>query len=278
MIAALARAARTMPDRPGRDEWLAAATRAADMIRTQLWRAGDRRLLRRYRDGDAAVDAFCEDYACLVWGLLELFEATGDIAKLDWALELTAAQTELFFDPQDGGWFSTTGDDPSVLLRMKEDYDGAEPAAASVTVRNLIVLGQLLAERAFADRAARTLERYGPQIAQVVRVMPLMVANVALWRAQRSEIVIVGPRGRDDAVALERTVADRYLPFAVVVPIDPARPNQLERLPWIAAMVMRDGKATAYVCQEFACQQPVIDPDALAAQLELASSTRRIII
>ena len=76
------------------------------------------------------------------------------------------SQTELFFDPADGGWFSTTGDDPSVLLRLKEDYDGAEPAAASVTVRNLIRSAHLAGDAALLDRARRTLERYGPGLGQ----------------------------------------------------------------------------------------------------------------
>jgi uncharacterized protein YyaL (SSP411 family) len=274
----MARAARVLVDSPARDTWRNAAVSAAEFVRQKLWLPDRRRLLRRYRGGDAAIDGFCEDYACLVWGLIELFQATGDAGWLTWAADLTAIQSELFFDERDGGWFSTTGDDASVLLRMKEDYDGAEPAAASVTVRNLVVLGQLLAEPALADRAGRTLERYGPQIGQVVRVMPMMVSNVALWRAQRSEIVIVGPRGREDTTALERVVAGRYLPFAVAVSVDPERAASLEGLPWIAAMAMRDGKAAAYVCQNFACQQPVTDPYALASQLELASSTRRIII
>ena len=278
MIAAMARAARVLVASPDRGTWRDAAVAAAEFVQARLWQPDRRRLLRRYRDGEAAIDAFCEDYACLVWGLIELFQATGDGRWLTWAADLTTIQGELFFDENDGGWFSTTGDDPSVLLRMKEDYDGAEPAAASVTVRNLTVLGQLLAERTFTDRAARTLERYGPQIGQVVRVMPLMVSNVAHWRADRSEIVIVGPRGRAETVALERVLAERYLPFAVVVPVDPEQSRDLDGLPWISAMAMREGRATAYVCQSFACQQPVTEPEALARQLELASSTRRIII
>ena len=106
------------------------------------------------RDGEAAVEAFCEDYAFLTWGLLELFQASGDGIWLDRAIELTAIQTELFFDDRDAGWFSTTGTDASVLLRLKEDYDGAEPGAASVTVRNLLVLGDLLGDAASVERAA----------------------------------------------------------------------------------------------------------------------------
>jgi uncharacterized protein YyaL (SSP411 family) len=131
MIAAMARAARQMVDSPRRHEWLTGAVRAAKFVRERLWRAADRRISRRYRDGEAAVDGFCEDYACLAHGLIELFQTTGDTAWLEWAIELTTVQTELFFDPRDGGWYSTTGHDPSVLLRLKEDYDGAEPAASS---------------------------------------------------------------------------------------------------------------------------------------------------
>jgi uncharacterized protein YyaL (SSP411 family) len=276
MIAALARAARTMPDRPGRAEWLAAATRAADMIHTRLWRASDRRLLRRYRDGDASVDAFCEDYACLVWGLLELFETTGDVARLDWALELTAAQTELFFDPQDGGWFSTTGEDESVLLRLKEDYDGAEPAAASVTVRNHIALGHLTENEELRNRALRTLERYGPGLGQVARVMPLMLTNVILLLGRYTQVVLVGESGTADLGALESTLARTYLPWSVTIPLrSPAVRDALgARWPWLGAMQALDGRATAYVCYDFTCQAPVTSADDFERQLADAAAPR----
>ena len=136
MIAAFARAARVLVKSPRRAEWQQAAVRAAQAVRAKLWVAGTRRLFRRYRDGEAAVDAFCEDYACLVWGAIELFQATGDEEWLAWAMEMTSTQRALFSDERDGGWFSHTGEDASVLVRLQEDYDAAEPAAASVTVRN----------------------------------------------------------------------------------------------------------------------------------------------
>jgi hypothetical protein len=277
MIAAFARAARVLPDSPRRDEWRAAAERAAGAVRQHLWRERERRLLRRYRSGEGGVEAFCEDYAYLTWGLVELFQASGDPRWLRWALELTAVETELFFDERDGGWFSTTGDDPSVLLRLKEDYDGAEPAAASVTVRNLLALGHLVSDQTLLDRARRTLERYGPQIGQVVRVMPFMVANVALWNMPPVQIVVVGSRdGRD---ALLAPVAARYLPAAVVVPLPAERNGDLaELMPWTAAMSPKDGAAAAYVCQDFTCQAPVTGPEPLARQLEDVSAPRRLII
>ena len=269
MMAAFARAARVLVDSPRRDEWRRAAERAAAAARTHLWRAREQRLFRRYRDGEAAVDAFCEDYACLTWGLLELFQATGDAQWLGWAQELVRAQQALFWDDRDGGWFSTTGEDPTVLLRMKEDYDGAEPAAASVTVRNLLTLGHLVSDAALIDTARRTLERYGPQLGQVARVMPLMLSNVALWHAGAPQVVIAGSPGASDTHALEQAVSRVYVPGLIQIPLPPAGAGEAlgSRLPWLAAMSARDGRATAYVCRDFTCREPVADVARLERQL-----------
>jgi hypothetical protein len=278
MLAAFARAGRVLVDSPRRADWRQAAERAAGAIQAALWQPERRRLLRIFRDGQAAVDGFCEDYAYFAWGLTELFEATGDGRWLDWALELTAIQTELFFDPADGGWFSTTGDDRSVLLRLKEDYDGAEPAAGSIAVRNLLTLGRLTGDQALIDRAGRTLQRYGSEIGRVARVMPFMVSNVARWHAGSTEIVLVGG---DDAAgfdALDAALGRRYLPWAVQVPVRPAdQRGALARLPWIQAMSARDGQAAAYVCRDFACQAPVTDAAAFDAELAAVAEPRRIL-
>jgi uncharacterized protein YyaL (SSP411 family) len=232
--------------------------------------------LRRYRDGEAAIDGFCEDYACVAFGLTELFQATGEIEWLEWALDLTAQQTTLFFDERDGGWFSTTGEDSSVLLRLKEDYDGAEPAAASVAVRNLLLLGHLVSDEALVERAGRTLERYGSGLGSVVRVMPFMASNLALWHATFTQIVIAGSPAAEDTRALQRTAAELFLPAAVTIPFDPSRHQAAfaARLPWVAAMTARGGAATAYVCADFACQAPVTAPADLRTQLEAAATAR----
>jgi uncharacterized protein YyaL (SSP411 family) len=279
MIAAFARAARVLVGSPRREEWRTAAIDAAQFVRAHLWQPAARRLLRRYRDGEAAIDAFCEDYAYLAWGALELFQATGDVEWLAWARDLTEAQTARFFDPRDGGWFSTTGEDASVLLRVKEDYDGAEPAAASIAVRNLITMGHLLAEPALVEQAGRTLERYGPEIARAVRVMPMMVANVALWHGGGTQIVIVGDPASPARAALESVVARQHLPWAVVVPVDPGIDTRAldAVLPWLAAMRARGDVPVAYVCHDFACQQPVTDPEALGAQLDAIQRGKRVI-
>ena len=279
MIGAFARAARVLVDSPRRDEWRESAVRAARSLKRTVWNDAERTLQRRFRDGEAAVDAFCEDYACLAHGLIELFQTTGDPEWLDWALTLTDVQTKKFWDETDGGWFSTTGEDPSVLLRLKEDYDGAEPAAASVTVRNLMVLAHLTGDHTFMDRAKRSLERYGTELGRVARVMPYMVSNLAAWYARASQIVIVGAPG-DDRVALERVVAGRYLPFAVQLTLTPGAGQQAlaARLPWLSAMTPVGGRAVAYVCTDFACQRPVTTAAELERLLDDLAAPSRVIL
>jgi uncharacterized protein YyaL (SSP411 family) len=269
MIAASARAARVLEAQDGADSLapLRSAERAASFVRGALWQADSRTLLRRYRDGNAAIDAYSEDYACLIWGLLELFQATGGAEWLEWAIALQQRQDELFWDAADGAWFNTTGRDPSVLLRLKEEYDGAEPAASSVSVRNLMTLAHLTGDAEASRKIERTLGRFGPRMGSAARAVPFMMSNLSAWHAGMSQIVIVGPRDRDDTRALRRTLAALHLPFAIVVPVEPGESQErLARvLPWIAPMTMVEGKATAYVCRNFACDRPVASAEDLAA-------------
>jgi len=280
MIAAFARAARVTPlDEPRSAAAQKTATRAARFLRDRLWDADRRVLLRRFRDGRADIDAYSEDYACVVWGLLELFQAGGDPMWLDWARELQATQNRLFWDEEGGGWFSTTGDDPTVLLRLKEEYDGAEPSAGSVAVWNLLTLAHLSGgdeARAHGDRVERTLRRVAPS-AQVARVVPMMMAAASTYRRGVAQVIIVGVRDATATAALHRVFTESFLPGAVSLVVEPgAHQTALaERLPWVGAMEMRDGMPTAYLCRDFACQAPVTDPEGFRAQLEALVAHRR---
>jgi uncharacterized protein YyaL (SSP411 family) len=280
MIAAFARAARVLVDSPHRQRWLDAAINAAGAIQQKLWRADTGTLLRRYRDGESAIPGFCEDYACMIWALVELVQATGDARWLSWARTLQSRQTALFRDPSDGGWFSTTGDDPTVLLRLKEDYDGAEPAAASVTTRNLLTLAHLTGDQSYRADAERTLARYGPEIGRVARVMPLMMSNLAAWHGHAAEIAIVGGRSDERTIALEREVANRLLPFAITLPIVPgvAQTSLAADLPWTSSMTTLNGAPAAYVCSGFTCQAPTSSTEELGRQLDLSTAPPRIIL
>jgi uncharacterized protein YyaL (SSP411 family) len=268
MIAAFARAARVQPDSPRATLFLDTARTAARFVRATLWKGDPGTLLRRYRDGEAAIEAFCEDYAYLAWGLLELFQADGDPQWLDWALQLQRRLDELFGDPR-GGWFSTTGEDATVLLRLKEDYDGAEPAAASVAAQNALWLAHLTGDQSWhrsAERALSLLQARGPDAA---RVAPFMCGVLSSYHAGVRQIVIAGTAGAAGTRALQREVSDTYLPFHLVVPKTGAGDSEALRsiLPLVADMHSREGRATAFVCQDFRCEAPVEDPEALRSLL-----------
>jgi hypothetical protein len=273
MIAAFARGARVLPDNGGMASGAAAhliaAQNAAHFVRKTLWNAETGTLLRRYRDGHAAIHGYAEDYAFLIWGLLELFQSDADAEWLEWALTLQTRQDELFWDAESGGWFSTTGQDASVLLRMKEDYDGAEPSATSVSVFNLLTMVHLTGDPTFANRIEHVFRGVTPKLPQLARAIPMMLSALSMYHAGMGQTAIVGPAGRDDTRQLFEALRGSFQPFSVIVGVRPGSgQTRLARLlPWVASLTMRDGKATAYVCREFVCKEPVTSPDALIGQL-----------
>jgi uncharacterized protein YyaL (SSP411 family) len=273
MIAAFARLARVFgglgdDGRGVAGPYLQAARRAAGFIRERMWSAASGTLLRRYRDGHAEIDGYAEDYAYLIAGLLELFQADTDPVWLEWAIALQHRQDELFWDDAAGGWFSTTGRDPSVLLRMKEDYDGAEPTASSVSVLNLLMLSHLVPDARWTDRIERTLALFGSRLEQMGRGVPMMAAALSASIAGIQQIVLVEGEGGDHA--LERTLATAYLPFAIHLRVAGDRQRALSgSLPFVEAMRPVDGVAAAYVCREFTCGQPVTTAEELRHALRI---------
>jgi uncharacterized protein YyaL (SSP411 family) len=269
MLASFARAARVLPDVDARARYLGAAERAAAFLEQQMWNPTGGVLKRRYREGDTAIDGYAEDYAYLIFGLIELFQASGTPHWLEWARTLQKRQDEQCWDAENGGWFNTTGADPSVILRMKEDYDGAEPSPSSISVLNLLMMAHLTNEAELFDRVERTLRMFGEQIGKVSRAVPMMMAALSTYHGKIAQIVIVGPSSAESTRQLLREAASKYDPFSVVVPVDPVDTQaELARLlPFISAMTMREERATAYVCHDFTCDAPVTDPAGLAERL-----------
>jgi uncharacterized protein YyaL (SSP411 family) len=266
MIAAFARASRVLA---GQDRFLEDARRAARFIQRRLWNPASGTLLRRYRQGDAGVEGYAEDYAFLIFGLVELFQADGDPRWLEWALALQRRQDELFWDEAGAGWFSTTGTDASVLLRLKEDYDGAEPAASSVSVINLLALSHLTADASMTEKIERTLAGVASRAAQAGRAVPLMLAALSTYHGGMPQVVLVGDPAADDSRAMSRVAHGRYLPSALIVPVAPAYQEKLATLlPWIGSMPARNGRATAYVCRNFTCEVGVSSAEELASLLK----------
>jgi uncharacterized protein YyaL (SSP411 family) len=272
MIAACARASRVLAGGEALDQPLGggdpgvrhrrAAERAAEFLRDAMWDRERRVLFRRYRGGAVAIDGYAEDYAYVIFGLLELFQAGGDPQWLEWARELQARQDQLFGDHENGGWFSTTGQDPTVLLRMKEDYDGAEPSPSSVAALNLLTLSHLTGDTAFRVRADRAIASFGARLTEQGRAVPMMAAAAGVALQAGEQIVLVGPPDDPGMAAMRRAIERHYRPFTVVMPVTPGdRQQRLAAMaPFVAGMNMLDGRATAYVCRDFACDAPVTDP------------------
>ena len=255
MISAFARAAQILDDRA----YLEAAQRSAKFIREHLWKDGA--LVRSYREGASNVAGFADDYAALIAGLLDLYEADFDIAWLRWAVELQRKQDALFLDAKNGGYFSTAADAKHLLLRMKEDYDGAEPSPNSVSAMNLLRLSQITGDAALNDRAAKTIAAVSDQLARFPAALPQMLCALDASLAKHRQIVIAGPRDATATRALLREVHAHYIPNKLLLLADGAAGQQWlgERLEFVKTVAPMNGGPAAYVCENFVCQLPTSD-------------------
>lgn len=265
MISAFARAYQVLGDL----QYLSAATKSAQFIKTKLYDAKTGKLIRRYRAGEATIDGFADDYAFLIQGLLDLYEASFDINDLAWAFDLQKKQNELFWDSSGNGFFSTTGNDPSVLLRMKEDYDGAEPSPNSIATLNLLRLSQMLDEKPFREMAEQTLTAFGGRLQQAPNAMPQMMVALDFSLSKPKQIVIAGKPNAADTRAMLRAVHEHFIPAKILLLADGAGGQAFlgQRLEFIQDVKPLDGKTTAYVCENYVCHTPTPDLSKFAGLL-----------
>jgi hypothetical protein len=264
MIAALAKAARAL----GRADYGARARRAVEFIRRRLTSGAN--LYHRYAGGEAAVPAFLDDYAFLIWGLIELYEADFDPNNLVWALRLTDAAIGHFWDGAAGGFFFTADENRDLPSRRKEFYDGAVPSGNSVMIENLLRLGRLTGRADLDKKADELLAAAGSAVARLPAGHTQLLSGLDFVLGPSREIVIVGrPAGRDTRRLLE-TLGKKFLPRTTVLvrPADEESPPILELAPYARAMTMLEGRAAAYVCSDFRCQRPTTDPRRLLELLE----------
>ncbi len=261
MISAFARAAQVLDD----PNYLSAAENAARCVRTQLFDEASGTLVRNYRQGRSAVAGFADDYAFVIQGLLDLYEASFDLEWLKFALRLQKTQDRLFFDAENAGYFSGTGNDPSILLRMKEDNDGAEPAASSIAAMNLLRLAQIRNDAAMRERSEKTIAAFGATLTRVPSAMPQMLVALDSSLATPRQIVIAGARDSAETRALLREVHQHYLPNKIVLLAEGAAAEQFlgENLEVIREMKPLDGKPAVYLCENFTCQAPTSDVAAM---------------
>ena len=265
MISAYARAAQVL-DNP---RYLEIATRTAKFLRTNLYEEKSKLLYRNYRGGRSDIEGFADDYAFVIQGLLDLYEASFDVEWLKFAVELQETQDRFFFDGKNDGYFSTSGKDESVFLRMKDDNDGAEPAASSVAALNLLRLAQFRDNKQMAGRARKTIDAFATTLSHFPSAMPQMLVALDAASSKPRQIVIAGKREVPETKALLREVNRHFLPKTILVLADGAEGQKYlgEKNEAIGAMSPIDGKSAAYVCENFTCKAPVTDPRELAELL-----------
>lgn len=241
MISAFAKGAQVL----GEPRYLAAARRAAGFLRAEMWKEGT--LLRRWRAGEAAIPGFLDDYAFFTLALLDLYET--DFAAEDLALATTLAERmlELFEDKEGGAFYSTAAGDANLVMRLKEDYDGAEPSGNSMAVMALLRLAAMTGREDFAGSAHRAIAAFHSRLTTQTAAVPQMLCAYLFAQRKPRQIQFAG-EGVDPLV---RVAHGKFAPFQVLL--------RAER---------RDGPAEAQICEDFVCRIPVRDPESLASQVE----------
>jgi uncharacterized protein YyaL (SSP411 family) len=265
MISAFARAGRVL----GEDRYLRAATRAAQFIHHELLDESSGVLLRRYRDGEARHPAHLEDYAFLVQGLLDLYEAGFETRWLELAVQLTETQNGGFWAEEGVGYYDTSGEDDSIILRTREVHDGAEPSGNSIAASNLLRLAWILDRQEWREMAERTIGAVSGLLETSPTAMPQMLATVDFALAPPQQIVVVGAADSDDTQEMVKAVYRRFLPRKILLVVDRDSGSAFgDAGAFYSSLERLDGKATAYVCESYACRLPTNDVAVLESILD----------
>jgi uncharacterized protein len=258
-------------DALGRDDWMDAARTNAQFLLREL-RRDDGRLLRSWQDGRANLLAYAEDYAALLEALLTLAELD-DVGWLAEARAVADGLVALFADEERGGFYTTGADAEALIVRPKDAQDNATPSENSLAADGLLRLAALTGDADAAARAERWVATLAPVAGEYPTAFAFLLEAVGRLVRPPLEVAVVGEPDDPARGALVEVLRRRLLPSSVRITAAPGAGADLT--PLLAERADRDGRATAYVCQRFACQLPVTDADALREQLDGVTANRR---
>ena len=268
MLGSLAEAAAVLDRR----DYLEAAEAGADFLLTTL-RTEDGRLLRTYREGEVKLKGYIEDYAFLIDGLLSLYEASFEPRWLREAQSLADAMLALFWDDDVAGFYSTGHDHEELLMRPQEFFDNAIPSGASSAALALLRLGTLTGVPRYAETAGTTLRSMRTTVTNQPMGYGHWLCAMDYLLSTPKEVVVVGDREDAATKALLRAVHSRFIPNKVLAGMASEDDPIADELALLEGRGLVGGLPTAYVCQNYACQLPVTDPEALLQQLGPASES-----
>ncbi len=259
MIAAFAKAGRAFKE----EALVEAAARANAFVESEMRRENGE-LWHRWREGHVAVPGQLEDYAFMIHGLLELYEATLETRYLETALSYNDILTAAFRDENKGGYFMTADNAEALIVRPKELYDGAIPSGNSVQMLNLLKLARLTGRPELEELAADTGKAFSGMINQSPSNFAQALIALQFAAGETVEIVVVGEKEDPETKAMLETINAVYQPGKVVLLKDSGNAERLAELaPFTKEQIKVGGKTTVYICRNFACEQPITTLDAL---------------
>ena len=259
------------------DRYRNTAIEAAIFIKNRLYDSDTTTLKRLYLDGPSKAKAYADDYAYLIRGLIDLYEATADIQWLDWANALQETQIDQFYDVESGGFFSFAPSDDIVFNPMKEIFDGAVPSVSSISVENLARLAQVFDREDYAEKATQTIAAFEYLIRHSGRQLPYLLKASSFVAQKPIQIVLAGdPKSQPFREMLELAAQTPLAQLLLLYADGSDGQNYLgQSLEFIKAIIPPETGATAYVCENFTCRLPARTPEALAQQLrDLAKKPR----
>lgn len=266
MIGTLAEAGAAL----GRDDYLEAATACAAFVLDQM-RDGEGHLLRSWKDGDARLNAYLEDHAYLLEALLRLYEATFDARWFDAARETADAMTARFADEERGGFFTTSHDHEELIARRKDVRDHPIPSGNSSAAYGLLRLAAVTGERSYEDRALGTIRLFARPASQHPDAFGYLLEAIDFHLSSVREVALVTSSNGSSLDELAAVVREAYSPHVVLA----GGPEGSDRPELLRDRGAVDGKPAAYVCENFACKQPVTDSESLEALLRESAGTAR---
>ena len=274
MIVALAKGARVF-DEP---RYAQAARGAVDFILKNMC-TSDGELLHRYRDEQAALPAQVDDYAFLIWGMLELYETTFEVRYLQIGLDLNRNLIKHFWDVDNGGFYLTADDGEKLLVRQKEIYDGAIPSGNSVEMLNLLRLGRITANSHLEEKAAKIGRAFSRSVKQSPSAYTQLMVAADFGVGPSYEVVIAGKSQAEDTKEMLKAIRRQFIPNKVVIlrPTEQESPDIDHLAEFTKHHLSIEGKATAYVCLNYNCRLPTTDVNKMLELLNVSKKDQKMI-
>ncbi len=261
MIAAFAKAYSVLKI----DEYLNVARKSADFILKNLYKDG--KLLHRFRDGEAKIDGYLDDYSFFIWGLLELYEASFETQYLKTAIDLTETMIQLFWDDENGGFYFTDSENKDVIFRQKELYDGAIPSGNSVALLDLVKLAKITGRSDFNEIIDKLVETFATMVKKYPSAYTFFLSSLSFTLTQSFEIFIVGKRNELDEIL--KVINSKFLPNKVTLFKPSDEESDITTIsPFASEYKEINGKTTIYICTNYECKKPVNDIKELSELLE----------